>query len=89
MTTINNGFSSKIGSAKELQEMFELQKSLPNLLEPTELVDRVAELIENLHLDNVTVDQNDKIVFRHKETVPAKQLLALYAINKIASIANN
>ncbi|MEO5946598.1 MAG: DNA cytosine methyltransferase [Chitinophagaceae bacterium] len=89
MATINNGFTSKIGSADELQTMFEFQKSLPKLLEPTELVDRVAELIEDLHLDKVTVEQEDMVVFRHKETVPAKQLLALYAINKIATKANN
>src|SRR5690606_17130571 len=38
---INNGFSEKIGNAKELQKLYELQKSNTKYTEPTELVDTV------------------------------------------------
>ena len=85
---INNGFSEKIGNAKELQKLYELQKSNSNYTEPTELVDTVQELIERLNIDNIEVEQRHLKVFKHKEKVPVKQFFALYAINKISSIAN-
>ncbi len=85
---INNGFSEKIGDAKELQKLYELQKSTNKYTEPTEIVDSVHELIDKLHLENVEVEQKKLKVFKHKEKVPVKQFFALYAINKISTIAN-
>lgn len=85
---INNGFSEKIGNANELQKLYELQKSSTKYTEPTELVDLVQELIDKLKLKNVEIDQKELRVFEHKDKVPVKQFFALYAINKISSIAN-
>lgn len=85
---INNGFSERIGNATELQKLYELQKSSSEHLEPTELVDSIQGLIDNLNLENVEVDQKKFKVFKHKEKVPVKQFFALYAINKISTIAN-
>jgi DNA (cytosine-5)-methyltransferase 1 len=85
---INNGFSEKIGNAKELQKLYELQKSNSKYTEPTELVDTVQELIEKLNIENIEVVQNKIKVFKHKGKVPVKQFFALYAINIISTIAN-
>lgn len=85
---INNGFSGKIGSALELQKLYEEQKSSNRYTEPTVLVDSVLELINKLNLEKMEVEQNKLRVFEHKDKVPVRQLFALYAINKISTIAN-
>jgi len=85
---INNGFSQKIGNANQLQKLYELQKSSNKYTEPTELVDLVQEIIDKLNIENVEIEQKKLKVFKHKEKVPIKQFFALYAINKISSIAN-
>jgi DNA (cytosine-5)-methyltransferase 1 len=85
---INNGFSDKIGNAQEMQKLYEFQKSNSKYIEPTELVDSVKELIEKLHIEDIEVEQKKMKVFEHKEKVPVKQFFALYAINKISTIAN-
>lgn len=85
---INNGFSDKIGNAQEMQKLYELQKSNSKYIEPTELVDSIQELIEKLNIENIEVEQNQLKVFKHKDKVPVKQLFALYAINKVSTIAN-
>ena len=84
---INNGFSEKIGSSQELQKMYELQKSLNGLLEPTLLVDEIVKIINELDSSNAMFKQGEMKIFK-KETIPKKQLYALYALNKITSIAN-
>jgi len=86
---INNGFFEKIASSKELQEMFELQFSKGNFLEPTRLVEDVAEIIKNLGIEKEVFIQNKNEIFTKKETIPIKQLYALYAINIISTKANN
>ena len=86
---INNGFSEKIGNANELQKLYELQISTTKHIEPTELVDLVQEIIDELKIENVEVEQKNLIVFEFKEKVPVKQFFALYAINKISTIANS
>jgi DNA (cytosine-5)-methyltransferase 1 len=85
---INNGFSDKIGNAQEMQKLYELQKSNSKYMEPTELVDSIHELIEKLKIENIEIEQNHLKVFKHKDKVPIKQLFALYAINKVSTIAN-
>ncbi len=85
---INNGFSEKIGNSKELQKLYEVQKSNSKYLEPTELVDSIQELIEKLNIEKTEVEQNKIKVFKYKDKVPLKQFFALYAINKISTIAN-
>lgn len=88
LKTIQNGFSEKIASAKELQSMYEEQTSYADLLEPTELVEEVSRLILTSKVKKELFNQEEQIIFKNKEAVPVKQLLALYAINKISSVAN-
>lgn len=85
---INNGFSEKIGSSSELQKMYEEQIAFNNLLEPTELVEKVNEIINQIKISKTLLTQNEIIVFENKDKVPMSQVFALYAINKISSIAN-
>jgi DNA (cytosine-5)-methyltransferase 1 len=85
---INNEFSEKIGNKKNLQEMYEHQRSKDGLLEPTELIEEVTRIIEKTGLKKQEFIQNGQNIFKNKEVVPAKQLFALYAINKISTIAN-
>lgn len=85
---INNGFKEKIGNNKDLQEMYENQRSKDGLLEPTELIEEVASLIIKLGVEKVEFIQNAQVVFKNKDIVPVKQLFALYAINRISTIAN-
>ncbi len=85
---INNGFSEKIGNSYQLQELYEQQKSNERYSEPTELVDKIRELIEMLEVSVKTVNQENNKIFKYKNEVPLKQFFALYAINKISTIAN-
>lgn len=86
---INNGFSEKIGKAAELQRLYEQQKSNNTLIEPTELIDTIQEKINNLSLEKESINQESQKIFKYKNIVPLKQFFALYAVNKISSIANN
>lgn len=86
--TINNGFSKKVASAETLQDMYEAQQSRDEYLEPVELVDTIGKLIEAIRMKEPNFEQKgEKKVFK-KNVVPKKQVMALYAINKICSIAN-
>ncbi|MEX1002266.1 MAG: DNA cytosine methyltransferase [Crocinitomicaceae bacterium] len=85
---INNGFSEKIAKGNTLQKMYELQRSAEDYLEPTKLIERVAAIIDDLKIDEEQFTQNGTVVFKQKDSVPLKQLFALYAINKITFIAN-
>lgn len=85
---INNGFSEKIGNANELQKLYELQKSNEKYTEPAELVELVKEVIGRYEVANIEIDQGENKIFKYKDKVPVKQLFALYAINKISTIAN-
>jgi len=88
ISTINNGFSEKIACGSKIQEMYEVQKSIEKFKEPTELVDDIATILENLKIENKTLKQGKNKVFEFKDEVPIKQFFALYAINKISTIAN-
>lgn len=85
---INNGFSEKIGNAKQLQEMYEVQKSVDLLLEPTELIEEVKNIIDKVGVEETNFVQEETIVFNNKKIIPTRQLFALYAINKISTTAN-
>lgn len=85
---INNGFTEKIGSSKELQKYYELQVSDCSISLPSELVEEITNILNQIKFDENEFDQNGMVVFKHKKRIPVKQLFALYAINKISSIAN-
>lgn len=86
---INNGFSEKIAKSEKLQELYELQRSEANLLEPTELIEEVANQIDRFTFDSPNFKQNGVVIFDKKKIIPKKQLMALYAINKIATLTNS
>jgi DNA (cytosine-5)-methyltransferase 1 len=85
---IINRLTEKVGKKKDLQGMYENNRSKGGLLEPTELIEEVASLIKKLEIEQEEFIQNEQVVFKNKKVVPAKQLFALYAINKISTIAN-
>lgn len=86
---VNNGFSDKISSKKELQNLFEKQTEIDGKKDPTELIEELKNIIDSLIQDETTID-NDKVnVFKHKAKIPLRQVFALYGVNKIASIANS
>lgn len=86
---VGNGFSGKIASAEKLQKMYEEQKSEPLFLEPTELMAELTNLIAEANVTNeVYVQDANRKIFKHKSAIPATQLFALYAVNKISTIAN-
>jgi len=68
--------------------MYENQVSSPPHLEPTELIEKLCQIIKSLKITEEGFEQKEITVFKNKESVPLKQLYALYAINKIATLAN-
>jgi DNA (cytosine-5)-methyltransferase 1 len=86
---INNGFSEKIANSEMLQTMHEIQKNKKSFLKPTKLIEKTTKIIDSFKFSDPNFDQGEMIIFKDKMRVPKKQVLALYAINKIATIANN
>lgn len=86
---LNNGFSEKIGSKKELQNLFEKQTEIGGKKDPTELIEDLKKIIDSLVQDVETVDSSQIKIFKYKDKIPLKQVFALYGTNKIVSIANS
>ena len=86
---VNNGFSDKISSKKELQNLFEKQTEIAGKKDPTELIEELKNIIASLIKDETTIDINEVNLFKYKANIPMKQVFALYGTNKIASIANS
>ena len=84
---VNNGFTEKIASKGILQEMYEKYESIDNYLEPTKLIEYISQKIDDFGIDKNIFEQHNMKIFKNKDKVPIKQLFALYAINKIASVA--
>lgn len=84
---INNGFSEKIADKNTMQEMYENKSSKHQFYEPIRLLEEVESIISRFDLNNEFF-QSDNQIFK-KEKVSKKQLLALYAINKIVTTTNN
>jgi DNA (cytosine-5)-methyltransferase 1 len=84
---INNGFSSLIADKHLMQEMYEGQRSRGRFKEPTELVDDVCSILKGVVPDIYI--QDGITIFEHKKEIPVRQLFALYAVNKISTIANS
>ncbi len=84
---INNGFSERIAKSEILQAMYESDKSFGNFLEPTRLIEEVARIIKKLRFNSKSIYEDGTKIFK-KEMVPQQQVLALYALNKIATITN-
>ena len=86
---INNGFSEKIANSSLMQKMYEMQKPEGNKQEPTYLIDDLKDIINQIPIENEIYEQEQfEKVFHFKDNVPLKQVLALYGVNKIATLAN-
>jgi len=85
---INNGFTKKIGTSKELQMYYELQISNDKISEPTELVEEINCILKKIKFRLSEFEQNGDMIFKFKKRIPLKQLFALYAVNKISTTAN-
>jgi DNA (cytosine-5)-methyltransferase 1 len=83
---VKNGFSEKIANGKLLQQMHECNKSVGAFLEPSKLVEAAASIIESFTFNDPNFECSK--VFKGKTEAPKKQILALYVLNKISSLAN-
>lgn len=88
VSTIDNTISAKIANSVKMQEMYESRKSIEKYKEPTELVEEIANILNSLKIEGETIMQGNFKVFKYKDEIPVKQFFALYAINKISTIAN-
>ena len=77
LNIINNGFTDKIGSSAELQKYYELQVSDSKISIPTELVEEVSTILNQLSFEQSEFKQNGTTVFKYKKRIPVKQLFAL------------
>ncbi|WP_291122496.1 hypothetical protein [Flavobacterium sp. UBA6046] len=68
--------------------MYEDHRGVDLYKEPTELIETIAQIINKIKFEEPTFIQNGNKIFA-KERVPKKQVLALYAINKISTKANS
>lgn len=84
---INNGFSESIASSPTMQMMYEQQQNIGNYLEPTKLIERLATIIDQYAIKDV-FEQRELVIFPNKTVVPQSQIMALYGINKICTVAN-
>lgn len=86
---INNGFSEKIAHSSLMQKMYEQQKCENGKREPTQLMDDLKKIINDIGIDDKIYNQDQSnTIFKFKDNVPVKQILALYGVNKIASLTN-
>lgn len=67
--------------------MYEAQRGQGEFIEPVELVEAIGKLIEAIPMKDPFFEQKGERFFK-KDLIPKKQFMALYAINKICSIAN-
>ena len=68
--------------------MYEKQMNFKNYIEPTELIEKIGEIISEFNVSDRVFVQVKNDVFKFKRKVPMIQLFALYAVNKISTIAN-
>lgn len=85
---VKNGFSSKVPQGNILQELYENYADLKKYKNPITLIEEISTIINSMGVNEIDFIQNETKVFKHKDSVPLKQLFALYAVNKITSIAN-
>lgn len=86
---INNGFSEKIANSSLMQKMYEQQKCENGKREPTHLMDDLKKIIDDIELDKEIYSQNrSNVIFKFKDNIPVRQILALYGVNKITTLAN-
>lgn len=89
LSIINNGFTEKIANKEALQEMYENQSSRGGYVEPTVLIEQLADIINEFQFREPLFVQNGTRWFTYKDVIPKKQIMALYAINKISTLTNS
>jgi DNA (cytosine-5)-methyltransferase 1 len=84
---INNGFTEGIAGKAMLQQIHEQQTGRDGYHTPSELINIVSSLIEKMRFRQPDLELEDQDIFI-KQVVPKKQVLALYAVNKICTVTN-
>lgn len=84
---INNGFSEKVAWGQRLQKMHDEQISLENYLKPSKLIEELSRIITSFDFCEPLFTPTN--AFNKKKLVPKTQIMALYAINKISTLANS
>jgi DNA (cytosine-5)-methyltransferase 1 len=84
---INHDFSKKISESQLLQKMYVSQNGLNEFLDPVELIELLGRIINDYELTDQDFHQDGSQIFI-KNRIPKKQIMALYAINLICTIAN-
>ena len=74
---VNNAFSEHIADGKTMQVLYEQQRDQKNYMEPTALVEKLANIIDRCCAKGLFA-QKDHVIFPDKETVPQSQVMALY-----------
>ncbi len=69
--------------------MYEQQKSENGKSEPTHLMEHLKDIINEIELGKEIYTQDRSIsIFKFKEKIPMRQILALYGVNKISTLTN-
>lgn len=87
LDAINNGFLRFIAPSKTMQEMHETREERDAYLHPARLIDTLAQIID-AHGGNKLCTGIRSTPPLKRDAIPEKQLMALYAISKIATVAN-
>lgn len=83
---IMDGFLTRIPPGQVLQELYESNlKTRDNFLHPSELLERVHEIILSCSNPNECVSTNGLF---YRDEVPKSQLFALFAVCQITAVAN-
>lgn len=88
LKAINNGFLARVATGPEMQRLFEEQVSEGKYANPVRIIDDLRDLINELQVSGLLVQNGSIQPFPSKNSVPVKQLYALYAICRITSLAN-
>lgn len=83
---INNGFSERIPSGKKMQLLLDKKILCEHHHTPFQLLQKIDQLIStHPNIDDRVIDKS--LPFKKKD-IPLKQVMALYALNKVVSVAN-
>jgi DNA (cytosine-5)-methyltransferase 1 len=86
---MNNGFLDRVGTATQLQELYERKYADDKLLAPDQLLKEASRIIDRHTATSPAGLPAEASRFFKKKNVPVKQLLALYAISLITARANS
>jgi DNA (cytosine-5)-methyltransferase 1 len=84
---INNGFSERIPNARLMQTLLERKEISKAFDGPALILEKITNIIDQHYKDRNLI--HDRRLPFKKDSVPLRQVLALYAINKVVSMTND